>query len=169
MDEHHPWLRFFYQAFFRFRVTGDPREKGSLNARTLDAATRYLRRGGSVMVFPEGHRYWEGRLYPGAAKLAHRSGVPIVPVLLGNAYVYRPGAEHDPLFRMLGRIVKETRRQGCVVVQFGEPIQSDPSQPEAEDVDRMMRAVERSFGEFYRTCYGLSGPTWNPNPFSFRE
>lgn len=160
VDERHPWLRFFYQAFFRFRVTRDPREKGSLNARTVAAAVRYLAGGGSVMVFPEGHLYWEGRLYPGVAKLAHRSGAPIVPVLLGNAYVYRPGAEEEPLGRMCLRILRETRRLGGVAVHFAPPILPDPSRPEGEDVERMMRQVERVFREFYRDAYALPGPRW---------
>lgn len=169
VDERYPFLGFLYHAAWRFRVTQDPERRRILNPQTLATMVRYLQRGGSVMIFPEGHRFWERRLYPGVAQVAHRSGVPIVPVGLENAYVYRAGAEHDPLFFTLRRIVRETRRRGYVVVRFGEPIQPDPSQPEAEDVDRMMRAVERSFGEFYRTCYGLSGPTWNPHPFSFRE
>ncbi|MBC7220455.1 1-acyl-sn-glycerol-3-phosphate acyltransferase [Candidatus Bipolaricaulota bacterium] len=164
VDERHPWLRFFYQAFFRFRVTRDPREKDSLNARTLAAAVRYLKGGGSVMVFPEGYLYWAGRLYPGVAKLAHRSGAPIVPVLLGNAYVYRPGAEEDPLGRMFVRILRETRRLGGVVVRFAPPILPDPSRPEGEDVDRMMREVERVFGEFYRDAYARPGPRWIAPP-----
>lgn len=168
-DERYPFVGFLFQAIWWFRVTQDPERKRILNPRTMAAVVRYLQRGGSVMIFPEGHRFWERSLYPGVAQVAHRSEVPIVPVGLENAYVYRPGAEHDPLFRMLGKAVKETQRRGCVVVRFDAPIHPDPSQPEGEDVDRMMRAVERSFSEFYRMCYGLPGPTWNPNPSSFRE
>lgn len=160
MDERHPKLRFFYQAFFRLRVSQNEKEKDLLNRETLAAAVRYLQRGGSVMVFPEGHRYWEGRLYPGAARLAHRAGVPLVPALLANAYVYRPGAEEDPLMRMCLRILRETRRLGGVAVHFAPPILPDPSRPEGEDVDRMMRQVERVFGEFYRDAYALPGPRW---------
>lgn len=160
VDERHPWLRFFYQAFFRLRVSQDPKERGSLNPQTVACAARYLRRGGSVLVFPEGHEYWKGRLYGGVAVLAHRSGVPIVPVLLGNAYVYRPGAEDDPLGRMFLRILRETRRRGKVTVEFALPIPPDTSLPEEEDVDRMMREVERVFGEFYHRELGRPGPRW---------
>ncbi len=159
-DERHPLLRFFYQAFFRLRVAQDPALKDTLNEQTLAAAVRYLRSGGSVMVFPEGHRYWEGRLYPGVAKLAHWAGVPIVPVLLANAYVYRPGAEEAPLYRMVWRILRETRRQGGVVVRFADPIPPNPSLSERSDVERMMGVIERVFAVFYREAYGLPGPRW---------
>lgn len=163
-DERYPFVRFLFQAVWRFRVSQDPERKAVLNPQTLAAAVRYLERGGSVMVFPEGHRFWERKLYPGVAQIAHRSGVPIVPVGLENAYVYRVGAEHDPLLRAVRRIVRETHRRGCVGVRFGKPILPDPSLSEAEDVDRMMRAIERWFGEFYLTCYRLPGSTWCPNP-----
>lgn len=163
-DERYPFVGFLFQAVWRFRVSQDPERKAGLNPQTLDAVVRYLQRGGRVMIFPEGHRFWERKLYPGVAQIAHRSGVPIVPVGLENAYIYRPGAEHDPLFRAVRRIVRETHRRGCVGVRFGEPIHPDPSLSEAEDVDRMMRAIERWFGEFYLTCYRLPGPTWCPNP-----
>ncbi len=166
VEDRYPFLGFLYHAVWRFRVTRDPQRRAILNPQTVAAVVRYLRRGGTVMVFPEGHRFWERKLYPGVAQIAHRSGAPIVPVGLENAYVYRPGAENDPLFRMLVRIVRETRRQGCVVVRFGAPILPDPTLPEGEDVDRTMRAVERWFAEFYRTCYGLKGPTWLSRPSS---
>ncbi len=160
VDERHPWLRFFYQAFFRFRVDPDRAAKGALHSQTLAAAVACLRRGGSIMVFPEGHRYWEGRLYAGVAKLAHRAGVPIVPVLLANAYVYRPGAEEAPLHRMVWCILRETRRQGGVVVHFADPIVPNPSLSERNDTERMMGLIERVFTVFYQEAYGLPGPRW---------
>lgn len=169
VDERHPWLRFFYQAFFRLRVARDPAVKDSLNQGALAAAVRYLQGGGSVMVFPEGNRYWEGRLYPGVAKLAHRAAVPIVPVLLGNAYVYRPGAEADPLPRMLWRILRETRRRGGVVVHFADPILPDPAAEEQEDVERMMGTIERVFGVFYQDEYGIRGPVWRAKASALTE
>ncbi|MEV0719170.1 lysophospholipid acyltransferase family protein [Asanoa sp. NPDC050611] len=49
----------------------------------FDAAEPILRAGGLVAIFPEGTRSPDGRLYrgrTGAVRLAHRAGVPIVPV-----------------------------------------------------------------------------------------
>lgn len=162
-DERYPFVAFLFESVWRFRVSHDPEHKTALNVQTLDAVVRYLRGGGSAMIFPEGHQFWEGRLYPGVARVAHRANAPIIPVGLENARVYYPGAERNPLLRAVHRIIRETHRRGWVGVRFGEPIYPDSSQSEVEDVDRMMRAIERWFGEFYRTCYGLLGPTWSPN------
>lgn len=164
VDERHRWLRFFYEAFFRFQVDPDRAAKKVVHARTLASVLAHLRRGESVMVFPEGHRYWEGRLHAGVAKLAHRAQVPIVPVLLANAYVYRPGAEDASLFRMVWRILRHTRRLGGVVVHFAEPIHPNASLAERADTERMMVQIEQVFATFYHEAYGLPGPRWEGPP-----
>ena len=91
VDPRYPFLRFIYGAFWGFEVTTDPERKKWLNPRTLARAVDYLRRGGVVMVFPEGERFWERVLYPGAAVLARRAGVPLVPVGVECGYFYRSG------------------------------------------------------------------------------
>ena len=163
VDPRYPFLRFIYGAFWGFEVTTDPERKKWLNPRSLARAVDYLRRGGVVMVFPEGERFWERVLYPGAAVLARRAGVPLVPVGLENAYCYHPGAESQPLFQAAWRVFRETRRRGAVRVHFGDPILPDPSLPEREDVDRMMRALARAFGDYYNRFYGdIPQPRWPP-------
>jgi len=64
VDERYPFLGFLYHAVWRFRVTQDPERRRILNPQTMDMLVRYLQRG-SVMIFAEGHRFWERRLYPG--------------------------------------------------------------------------------------------------------
>ena len=51
----------------------------------LDSSVRYLRRGGNLMLFPEGTRTQQGRpirFKPGAATVALRAGATILPVVI---------------------------------------------------------------------------------------
>ncbi|GAA1893456.1 lysophospholipid acyltransferase family protein [Asanoa iriomotensis] len=61
----------------------------------FDAAEPILRDGGLVAIFPEGTRSPDGRLYrgrTGVVRLAHRAGVPIVPVgIVGTDRLRPPG------------------------------------------------------------------------------
>ena len=162
VDRRYPVLRFFYEAFWGFEVTTDPERKKWLNKRSLARAVDYLKRGGIVMVFPEGERFWERVLYPGAAVLARRAGVPLVPVGLENAYCYFPGAENQSLLQAVRRIFRQSRQNGPIRIHFGRPILPDPSLPEREDVDRMMRELARALGDYYQRFYGLPQPKWPP-------
>jgi len=75
-----------------------PVERGGGRAAlaAFDAALPVLRAGGLVAVFPEGTRSPDGRLYrgrTGAVRLAHRAGVPIIPVgIRGTGDLRPPGA-----------------------------------------------------------------------------
>jgi 1-acyl-sn-glycerol-3-phosphate acyltransferase len=98
-----------------FRATGQiPIRRGSpAGARqALDDAVGVLSAGGVVGVYPEGTRSRDGQLHRGhlgPARLARRSGAPIVPVgLLGTEDVQAPG-------QMLPRLGKK------VAVRFGFP------------------------------------------------
>ncbi|MGQ9700618.1 MAG: lysophospholipid acyltransferase family protein [Candidatus Bipolaricaulaceae bacterium] len=153
-------VRFLCWAFWRFGVTQDPVCKRRVNPRTIEEAVRYLKRGGSLMVFPEGDKFWEGRLYQGAALLAKRAGVALIPVGLENALIYEPGAEKLTIWRGFPRALWKTLQKRWVAVHFLEPILPDPHLPEKEDINRMMRALEHAFHQFYQTFYGLPGPTW---------
>jgi 1-acyl-sn-glycerol-3-phosphate acyltransferase len=114
------------------------------------------------MVFPEGERFWERVLYPGAGVLARRARVPLIPVGLENACCYHPQAEAQPLLAAAWRIIRETREKGTIRVHFGSPLMPDPRLPEREDVDRLMRGVARVFGDWDRRFYGFPPPQWPP-------
>lgn len=163
MDRPGRMARFLAQSFWRFGVTQDPERKKEINPKTLEAATEFLKRGGSLQVFPEGERFWERRLYAGAALLARRAHVPLIPVGLENAPTYEPEALGLPVWRGVLRALLKTVQKRWIGVHFAPPIWPDPSLPEEDDVDRMMRELERVFDAFYRKFYGIPGPVWiNP-------
>lgn len=160
MDWPNPLIRFLCHAFWRFGVTQNSKRKAIVNPQTISRAVAYLQSGGSLMVFPEGDKFWERRLYRGAALLAKRANVPLIPVGLENALVYEPGAEKLSFWRGFPRSLWKTLRKRWIAVHFAAPILPDPMLSEEEDVDRMMRELERAFREFYQKFYGLPGPVW---------
>ena len=160
MDRPNRFVRFLGQSFWRFGVTADPTRKNTVNRRTLEMAVSYLRRGGVLQVYPEGEKFWEGRLYPGAAVLARRAGVPLIAVGLENAPRYEPGVIGVPILRGLVHALRRTLARRWIAVHFGSPIYPNPALPEKEDVDRMMNELAQAFQKFYRDFYGLPGPIW---------
>jgi 1-acyl-sn-glycerol-3-phosphate acyltransferase len=98
-----------------------PVERGGGRAAlsAFDAAVPVLRSGGLVAVFPEGTRSPDGRLYrgrTGVVRLAHRAGVPIIPVgIRGTDQVRPPGTRfprRHPISITFGP---------AVAVHIGEP------------------------------------------------
>jgi 1-acyl-sn-glycerol-3-phosphate acyltransferase len=90
------------------------RESPRAALRSLDAAAARVREGASVVFFPEGTRSRTGvtgEFKHGAALLAIKAGVPIIPVALqGTREVLKPDTLHV--------------RPGNVVVRFGAPIET---------------------------------------------
>jgi 1-acyl-sn-glycerol-3-phosphate acyltransferase len=74
-----PGLRALLRAGGAFKV-----ERDKADAAALQIAVELLRRGEVVMVFPEGTRNRDGTARPrtGAARLALRTGAPLVPAAL---------------------------------------------------------------------------------------
>lgn len=157
VDPRYPWLRPFYRAFWQFEIRPGDRD---FNLRTLGEAVDHLRRGGRVMVFADGPRFWEGKLRPGAALLARRAGVPLIPVGVENAYIHVPGAENFSLPRLCAHVLRSLRRRRWVRVHFGTPIHPDPSHDERADVDRMMRELAARLDAYHRRFVGRPGPIW---------
>lgn len=159
-DWPNPLVRFLCWAFWRFGVTQDPLRKHLVNPRTIEEAVHYLKERGSLMIFPEGDKFWERRLYQGAARLAKRAGVPLIPVGLENALVYEPGDEHLPIWRGFPRALWKTLKKRWIAVHFATSIRPDPTLSEEEDVNRMMQELAQVFHAFYQKFYGLPGPAW---------
>ena len=73
-------------------------------AGVLRLTLHLLERGESVMIFPEGQRSADGTLQPlegGAALLALKAGVPVVPVRVDGAFEALPPSGRFPLPRKI--------------------------------------------------------------------
>jgi 1-acyl-sn-glycerol-3-phosphate acyltransferase len=116
-----------------FRALGHvPVERGDTRsaAAAIDIGVEVLEAGQALGIYPEGTRSPDGNLYrfrTGVARLALRSGAPVVPVgLVGTRAVQPPG----------------TRRwhRGPVTIRFGTPMRfGDRAQEERSS--KVLRAV----------------------------
>ncbi len=101
---------------------------GSAAERALDTAARVLERGELFGIYPEGTRARDGKLHKGhtgPARLALRTGAPIVPVgLIGTRDVQSP----EMRFPKTGL---------PVTIRFGRPIEVERYRQRA-DVDRLV-------------------------------
>lgn len=90
-----------------------PVNRGAADLKALRNTITLLKNGNAVLIFPEGTRSPDGELgtaRDGACFIAHRAGVPIIPV-------FHRGAE-----RMLPRNSKWPRRTQLIVT-FGTPLE----------------------------------------------
>jgi 1-acyl-sn-glycerol-3-phosphate acyltransferase len=103
------------------------RRGGSATERALNTAARVLEEGGFFGIYPEGTRARDGRLHrghTGPARLAIRTGVPIIPVgIVGTREIQPPDAKLPKPFKR-------------ATVRFGRPI--DPTRYADRGDDRMV-------------------------------
>jgi 1-acyl-sn-glycerol-3-phosphate acyltransferase len=114
-----------------------PVERDSADVRAVKGAIDRLKAGCVVLVFPEGTRTRTGavgRMKSGAALLAERAGVPIIPVLIEGAFQVWPKGERR--WPGLGR----------VRVVFGKPM-PPAGDPGVDPGERVRSAVLRLKGE----------------------
>ncbi|WP_419841897.1 lysophospholipid acyltransferase family protein [Candidatus Poriferisodalis sp.] len=127
--------------FFGNRVTSTisalfvgaiPIERTALNRRTIDKAVALLRNGWSLVIYPEGGRSrdgWGQQFRPGAAFLAKRAGVPVVPVhIRGTFDILRKG--------------RAWPKRASAVVNFGRPLSFGAEENNRRFTHRLQAAVE---------------------------
>ncbi len=129
--------------FFRTRLSGAvaaltlnaiPIERSKVTRRSADHAAKLIEDGWSMVIFPEGGRSPDGWGQPfrgGAAYLAIRCGVPVVPVhLQGTGRILAKGSKK--------------LRPGRTVVTFGRPVwpaQGESSQKFAARLQQEVAAL----------------------------
>jgi len=124
---HRPRSRWFYRWMGGLPV----RSGGSESTASLRGAMRLLRDGKLVGVFPEGRVMPEGQLgplHPGAAMLAARLQVPVIPVAVrGSAQAWPHG--------------KSLPRPAPVSVRIGSPI-TPPAAVNRAAIEELLRRIE---------------------------
>ncbi|MCI2239672.1 1-acyl-sn-glycerol-3-phosphate acyltransferase [Paenibacillus sp. TRM 82003] len=116
------------------------RSGGSASAGAIDGAVEALRAGELFGIYPEGTRSPDGRLHrgrTGVARIALRSGAPVLPVAVVGTGELMPR----------GRVLPKVRRVGIVV---GEPLDFSRYAGRADDqfvvrsvTDEVMAAIQR--------------------------
>ncbi len=135
----HPIIAFFLNAMF-----GIPVDRENPGLSSMKGAVERLRRGITVLVFPEGTRTKSGRMGPlreGPSLFARRAGVPIVPVYLHRSETLWPRGSKVPRFFAKG-----------IEVRFGAPLTPPAGlDPRAQDawiksrLNAWMQKQERRF------------------------
>lgn len=105
--------------------------------RGLILARRALQKGSIVMIHPEGTRTYDGKIGEvknGAAYLAHKTGVPVIPVYIDGGF--EAFSRYMPVPRPIDW--KRFRRKK-ITVEYGKAI--DPTA--YDSVDAVMEAINR--------------------------
>ncbi len=124
---------------------------GSAAERALDTAARILDSGGLFAIYPEGTRSRDGKLHKGhtgPARLAMRTGAPIIPVgMKGTLRVQPPGAKAPRPFK-------------SVEINFGRPIRPEKYHRAEGDhmalrqmIDEVMFVIRELSGQEYENTY----------------
>ncbi len=130
------------------------RSGGDASTRALDAASAVLEAGELFGIYPEGTRSRDGRLHKGhtgMARLAFRTGAPIIPVgIIGTDLIQPADAARPKLFRK-------------VRIRFGRPISVEKYMDRADDrlvlrqvTDEVMYEIRNLSGQEYVNTYATS-------------
>ena len=147
------------------------RSGGDAAQRALDTAARVLDRGELFGIYPEGTRSRDGVLRrgrTGAARLALRTGAPLVPVgIVGTREIQPPEAKVPRLFR-------------ACEIRLGRPIDPRHHRDAAEDgaaedrmvlrqiTDELMFEIRSLSGQEYEDVYHGSRPEERPSAPALR-
>ena len=141
------------------------RSGGDSGERALNAAQRVLERGELFGIFPEGTRSRSGKLYrghTGPARLALRTGAPIVPVgIRGTDQIQPPDAPMPRMFR-------------ACEIRFGRPVETERYRDRADDrlvlrqiIDEVMFEIRemtrQDYVDEYATKKAETFPTASPS------
>jgi 1-acyl-sn-glycerol-3-phosphate acyltransferase len=143
------------------------RSGGSAAERALNTAARVLEDGQFFGIYPEGTRARDGRLHrghTGPARLALRTGAPIIPVgIIGTREIQPPEA----------KVPKPFKR---AEIRFGRPIQASRYAGRADDrlvlrqiIDEVMYEIRELTGQEYVDEYATKKAESFPSATSTKE
>jgi 1-acyl-sn-glycerol-3-phosphate acyltransferase len=133
------------------------RRGGDASAAALDLAAEVLARGELFGIYPEGTRSRDGLLHKGKtgpARLAIRTGAPIIPVgIRGTLEIMPPDAKMPRLWRP-------------AVISFGAPIRPERYLDRGDErtvlrsmTDEVMYEIRELSGQEYLNTYAGASPT----------
>jgi 1-acyl-sn-glycerol-3-phosphate acyltransferase len=141
-----PWGWFFV----RLGVMPVVRRGGPAGESSLERGREVLHAGALLGIYPEGTRSPDGRLYrgkTGTARLAIRTGAPVVPIGVVGTREVMPPSSLVP-------------RPGPVTVKFGPPLDFSSLHGRDNDhhvlreaTDRLMAAIRALSGQTYADVY----------------
>jgi 1-acyl-sn-glycerol-3-phosphate acyltransferase len=113
------------------------RKGGGLGKQATDHLDRLLDQGWNLLVYPEGTRRGggAGRVRRGAAVLANRHKLPVVPIRVSGTRAVMPPGRLWPK-RLHGKVISKRHR---VQISFGEPIKP------VEDAGAVIERVQHFF------------------------
>jgi 1-acyl-sn-glycerol-3-phosphate acyltransferase len=123
-----------------FNTVPIERTGGGLERQAAGHLDRLLDEGWNLLVYPEGTRSRSGgagRVRRGAAVLANRHKLPVVPIRVSGTRAVMPPGRPWPK-RLRGTVVPKRHR---VQVSFGEPI------TQLDDAGQVIERVQRFFAE----------------------
>jgi 1-acyl-sn-glycerol-3-phosphate acyltransferase len=131
------------------------RKGGRAALEAFDGAVPVLKGGDAIVIYPEGTRSPDGKLYrgrTGVARLAVAAGVPIVPVgTLGTDKV-------QPIGRMYPKFSRRT-----ITVKFGKPIETVGHPDDRTSLraltDHVMSEIQKLTGQVYVSTYAPAKPS----------
>jgi 1-acyl-sn-glycerol-3-phosphate acyltransferase len=142
--------RFVARVFHEFGHVPVERDSIHAAAATIEIGTRLLADGKALGIYPEGTRSPDGRLYrfrAGVARLALRSGAPIIPVgLIGTDQVLTAGDR-----RWHRRPV--TVRFGPALDFSGRREDERSARALREVTESVRAAIQQLSGQDYADCY----------------
>lgn len=136
------WSGFWVEHFGAFPV-----RRGGLDRETLRTAEKWLNKGVSVVMFPEGGRSASGmrRGLPGAASLAARLKVPVLPVGIAGT---------DNLKRVLWSIFHHPKITVTIGQPFTPPTDGRLTREQRQEmIDLIMKKVAALLPPQYRGVY----------------
>ena len=105
---------------------------------SIERAAESIRKGSSVILFPEGTRTLDGKLQPfkrGAFSLAAKAGVPVVPLTINGTFTIMPKGS---------LIIKPAN----ISVVLGKPISTlglNGKDGELELMEQVHRVIEKNY------------------------
>ena len=123
------WRAQYVLVVALFNVFSLPQQSGF--RRSFAFAGETMDRGYNVLLFPEGQRTPDGRMYPflaGAGLLVEKLNVPIIPVRIDGLFALKQNRRYHA-------------RPGEVTVTFGAPVRFPPGAPPAQITKTLERQV----------------------------